>query len=137
MKIKHLIFHIVLSLMVLYVVASYTQSLVLSHAFSLAIIFYALSVVAALAAPRLVSFLLLPRTLPFNILSHSILLYVVIYVCHSFLGGVTVHFLQFPSFEFVGIKVIGTSLGLFGTIAVGAVLIGLIYQILIWLNEHK
>lgn len=137
MKIKQLIFQIFLSLLVLYFVAQYTSSITISQTFSFAIIFYLLYVAVALATQRFVTFFLLPKGFPFAALIQSVLLFVVIYLCTSFLGGVAIHFMAFPSFGFLGVKVIGTSLGLFGTIAVDAVLIGIVYQLLIWLNEQK
>lgn len=137
MKIKQLLFQIALSLLVLYFVAHYTGSFVISNTLSFAGIFYLFYIAVALATQRIVAFFLLPRALPFAILVQSALLFVVIYVCTAFLGGITIHFLAFPSFGLFGIKVIGTSLGLFGTIAVDAILLGLVYQCLIWLNEQK
>ncbi len=137
MKIKQVLFQIAISLLVLYLVANYTGSLAVSHTLSFAGIFYLLYIAIALATQRLVSFFLLPHGMPFAFLVQSILLFGLIYLAVTFLGGVTIHFLAFPSFNLLGVKVIGTSLGLFGTIAVDAILIGFVYQILIWLNEQK
>lgn len=134
---KPVFFQIFLGIVTLFTILSIVGGVVISQTFSFAFIFWGLFVVVLLATRQVRKFFLLPDNYFADALIHAVLVFIVLWLCNSFLGGVTIHSLLFPSFTVSGVKVIGTTLGTFGTIGVVSVLFGLLYQGLIWLNDGK
>lgn len=137
MKIKQIIFQLLLSFLLLAIVSKFTGGILFANSITYIAMFLCFYGAATLASSRIRSFFLLPSGPVFDALIHVVILMVVFYLSHSLLGGITIKAVNFPSFVFFGGKVIGTSLGLFGTIAVLSAQIGLAYQTLIWLNTEK
>lgn len=137
MKIKQIIFQLSLSALLLALVSKYTGGIVFANSLTYVTMFMLFYWAATLAAAKVRSFFLLPSGIFFEVIVHIGLLMIAFYLSHSLFGGITIKAVNFPSFIFFGGKVIGTSLGLFGTIAVLSAQIGLAYQSLIWLNIEK
>jgi hypothetical protein len=137
MKIKFLLFEFVLLWVTTLMVRELVGGFTIASSFSYAAMFWLLLWVTTFVAPKIRIFLLLPNMYIFNAIIHVVLIWGVYWLCTTLIGGVTVSPVKFLTVEILGIAIKGTTLGSFGTITVVSLLIGTIYQLLIWLQSDK
>jgi hypothetical protein len=137
MKIKQLLTQICILLLVLFTVKSLVGGFVFSKSSTYVALFLALYSFSGWFTTRIQIFFLLPRIVPFMVLLHSALLMVLFYIGNALIGGITITTLA-PSFLHLFSKSVSQQmLGEFGTIGVVAFLIGIVYQLIIWLNSER
>lgn len=137
MKIKQILVQIVISLLVLVTVQSLAGGFVYSRSTPYVAIFIALIALSGWMTTRIQVFLLLPKIIPFMVVLHSVVVFFIVYISNNVIGGVTVTSLN-PNFvRLLGLAPFLKSIGEFGTISVVALLVGGMYQVIIWLNSEK
>ena len=137
MKIKQLLFHFFLGIVILFAVKEYIGGFELSKVFSFALVFILLYSVTSWLAIKVRVFFLLPRIIFLDILFQTLFIGVVMWICNSYIGGITLAPVKFSVISLLGLTVTRKSLGEFGTIGVVSLVIAVVYQGLIWLNSDK
>ena len=137
MKIKQLLFHFFLGIVILFAVKEYIGGFELSKVFSFALVFILLYSVTSWLAIKVRVFFLLPRIIFLDILFQTLFIGVVMWICNSYIGGITLAPVKFSVISLLGLTVTRKSLGEFGTIGVVSFVIAVVYQGLIWLNSDK
>ena len=137
MKIKQLLMQICLLLLVLITVKSLAGGFVFSQSTTYVIIFLALYSFSGWFASRIQIFFLLPRMAIFMIFLHTAVVALIFYIGNEVMGGITVTSMLPGFLQLFGKTFTQQMLGEFGTIGLVSFLIGLVYQVIIWLNNEK